>query len=1316
MKHLVYLTGILAACAASITNSAAADADTPPPPNRHTVIVPYDASKPLDGQEPERFYLDYTTFQDLWQKAKAARIRESTPVDPAAVQTADFTFSSSLHQVEISEDKIEVVARYTLQTRGADWQKIPFAFAGATAREITLDGETAAATEGHILVKTPGQHEVQARYEIAVRENWREAKWKVPGASAAMLAISMPDDRLEPVINGGVPLVEGGVDGKPVFTAALGNRADFSFGRRARGLTSSKLERPRLAEIESILAVRKGVQQLTSQVRFEFPGAEQQAFSIDLDDQFTPVRFSAPNLATWHLNPAENGVRKLEFKLSEPAREGLLVSLVAEASLQQLLGEILFPQINADAVRAEHNMIVASGSSIAVTPKPSAAHRRVVIPKDCVVKDAKTVAAFAARPGTDRLLLETSPAPPERTAKVDYAFQVSGSKLETHASFELTSEAELLDVTLELPEGSTLDRIEGPPGIESISVGQELRLRLPALPTGETTSGVIVGLVQEFENEQETLTLSPIGLPGFSEVRGNAIVVAHAAKETVLRFTEARNIVREVEANSVAGDTFEILPPLVRKHGFIFEEAVFGASLELDNLTAQFDTQYTLLSQVQDTWVSLIYNLDVEIQRGAINTITFSLPEDLPEGQILSAELREARSEVVDGRRIYTVTFQRDVLDFVNFSLRTEIPLTGGFANLVDLEVAGTRRMERYIVLEARTADQVETTLTNVEAIPREHVPYLPQNLVNPKFFQASADWEFAITSEKLESTAGNDAVITQCELTTAFRANGEEWHRAVYKMLNRSLQFLPIKLDSEAELVAVRVSDQEVRADQGIVDGEDVLLVPLIQTRPGELSYSVEIVYRRPSSSQQLPEGKFAITLDDPKVIGQTVEQTFWRVYAPTGFEVADFDGNMEEITDRDQVGSQIAANIAEMNRLSKLATSKTAGFDARRLAQFNCDQLAVGNGNLIKSLEAGRWKHRSSAGGEQEQLAKWAADNARIQQEARGALAVQINWEDFTVQTEANMAPSGDVTVQAGNGDTVVNGGDYFQGDLLGNGGFYVNKPVLDDRNTDIVEKNRVQIGKVQEQVRLNDNISVGNRFVQQAQQQQEAQPQAPPAKPGKKGGKGDFEFQYAQIGNGGKEAERQSNDGPMVNFRGRSDAYAQLGHGGYDLDAPQTMDQSGNISVNAAGNISVQSSNGTQPMAENDIRSYAQIGHGGFDGNADANTNGTLANDPQAQIGHGGRSTESWAQSTGVLATQQSGQSALAALRPKGRVSLRVDFPTNGEPAYFKKLKDHARLKLGFIPSNTAKGWMNWAFFGLALVVVVGGERTVRAIRKS
>ena len=68
---------------------------------------------------------------------------------------------------------------------------------------------------------------------------------------------------------------------------------------------------------------------------------------------------------------------------------------------------------------------------------------------------------------------------------------------------------------------------------------------------------------------------------------------------------------------------------------------------------------------------------------------------------------------------------------------------------------------------------------------------------------------------------------------------------RATYRLQNRSLQFLPVKMPTGAELMSVRVAGQSVRADAGTVNGQPAILVPLIKTKSGDLSYDVELVYR---------------------------------------------------------------------------------------------------------------------------------------------------------------------------------------------------------------------------------------------------------------------------------------------------------------------------------------------------------------------------------------------------------------------------------------------------------------------------------------
>ena len=107
--------------------------------------------------------------------------------------------------------------------------------------------------------------------------------------------------------------------------------------------------------------------------------------------------------------------------------------------------------------------------------------------------------------------------------------------------------------------------------------------------------------------------------------------------------------------------------------------------------------------------------------------------------------------------------------------------------------------------------------------------------------------------------------------MTTALRRDGAEWHRTVWHLQNRALQFLPVRLPAGAELVSARVAGSSVRADAAMLEGQNAVLIPLIRTKPGELSYDVEAVFR--IRGEALPRHRDQ-TLHDPALVGITVER----------------------------------------------------------------------------------------------------------------------------------------------------------------------------------------------------------------------------------------------------------------------------------------------------------------------------------------------------------------------------------------------------------------------------------------------------------
>ncbi|MCB1080162.1 MAG: hypothetical protein KDM64_20250, partial [Verrucomicrobiae bacterium] len=174
---------------------------------------------------------------------------------------------------------------------------------------------------------------------------------------------------------------------------------------------------------------------------------------------------------------------------------------------------------------------------------------------------------------------------------------------------------------------------------------------------------------------------------------------------------------------------------------------------------------------------------------------------DAPEFRVLSPEVREVRTAIENGRRLYTVIFQRFVSDAIAFTLESEIAHAGAVSP-PDIEFDGATRRERFLIVENRGADRLSLAREGLDPTVRELFPYMPATLRSAELFRARPGWKLQLSVEKLETSAGNDAVILYAELSTAFRANGEEWMKASYRVQNRSLQFLPVALPEKAELV----------------------------------------------------------------------------------------------------------------------------------------------------------------------------------------------------------------------------------------------------------------------------------------------------------------------------------------------------------------------------------------------------------------------------------------------------------------------------------------------------------------------------------
>jgi autotransporter-associated beta strand protein len=190
-----------------------------------------------------------------------------------------------------------------------------------------------------------------------------------------------------------------------------------------------------------------------------------------------------------------------------------------------------------------------------------------------------------------------------------------------------------------------------------------------------------------------------------------------------------------------------------------------------------------------------------------------------------------------------------------------------------------------------------------------------------------------------------------------------------VYSLSNRSLQFLSVVLPDKAELMAVTVSGEAVRADEETRNGRRVRLIPLIQTKAGERSMEVKLVYRLRGSG--LPK---QVKLDDPELVGISAERTVWNASLPPGWTLKDASretfGNMEPIAEEGRDIEKLQSWMSDLGRINRVLSS-SKNYDDNNAALAEAEKLNKDINELTQKVQSKR-QSRYSVKTEDEKVAK--------------------------------------------------------------------------------------------------------------------------------------------------------------------------------------------------------------------------------------------------------------------------------------------------------------------------------------------------------
>ena len=1272
-------------------------AQSPPPdPAAHTVIIPYDAKLPLDAQKPERFYLGYDDFQRLWKQAKENR----RPLPAETDTTQHAVIHSALYQGRIEERGLVLEARITATTRGA-WTKLLLPFAQmqknrdtvkALVGEVRVDGKSAALSNDLLTLEHPGTHAIEFTVTLPLPPNWNDLSLRLPPALSGMLALHSPkSDGWLRVNETAATTVAEQPDGR-LFTQTLGTHSSVHLQRSARGLERGEGPVP-AATVRSTLILRElEPETLDAEIEYEFPGAVRRTLEFAVDAPANSAVLEIGTLNMYTTLPGAGTVR-IPTMTSQTRREGgkliCTITMRHEASHRVLLkiegaqrylntsGTRAFPLIQPTALRVKQDLALLHDDSMKIKVNGGTAQRSTIINRS----DLQDAGRWQWT-GTTAPTYDVQPAALFAEADVSYVFQLSEQKAELLAALTLKRKRGLWTrAVVGLPAGYEVQAVQGPALTAWQHEGTQLYLQLDSKRAGPEAR-VVVHLAKVAAQPVTTWSLEPLKLENYEKVGGKALIVAHAASDIKLPDPTQLKDLKELDPTAL-DSVFAIAPPLEKKRALQHEGTAWKVDVTLTRQASRFSADTVLLVLASDAGIRISQQVVALVEQGAVRQLSVRLPAALPEAVVSGPLLRETRSHIDGAERVYECSLQTEVLDRAELTFDLDLPLTAEL-DVPFVKVADASRLTRWFVLDNASAREAKIIAqTAQEEVAREAVPYLPASLARPKYFRATGDGALKLAYQQLTSTEGTAALITLADLTTVLRPDGTRWDIAQYSLINRSLQFLPVILPDQAELISVSVSGEPVRADEETQGGKRVRLIPLIHTRPGQRALEVKMIYRFPQSGGLRQTAK----LDDPEIVGLTVERTTWTVWTPKGWNLKDFDGNMTATAAEGRELLQLEGMLSELGEANRALSSgkldygdaEAAYRDANALAQMVQQKKRellskTGRGTLTLSSSIQPSEMDTEVKQQQELLkGNWDNNYARRKTATKGGKIEQgqTSWGfNKAAPEEQQLRLAGNNTFT---GAVTTNGGQLFNDNVAVDNSYFANSQLLPQQPVPltITGGGVLTLGGVNT---YSGGTTVSEGTLQTSTANVAAQ----------------------NYGNNGAQTLTQNSSGSVniVNSNARSN---NLGNGASAFPGHGTILGSGRVTLGANAQVNSMQFNSTQTLVgnfatldalEKNKPAPAAPAMGADPFGAPAPAPPPAAADPFAASA-GLTTTASILPMKEVIPGREQGYlrsdrpvtlaQTVESLRPTGRRALGIDLPLDGTAHHFSKLKDHAVLEV-------------------------------------
>lgn len=415
---------------------------------------------------------------------------------------------------------------------------------------------------------------------------------------------------------------------------------------------------------------------------------------------------------------------------------------------------------------------------------------------------------------------------------------------------------------------------------------------------------------------------------------------------------------------------------------------------EIPKLSANVMTLLTVGEESLDYLFAMQWKIDT----AGADTFVFTTPDSLagklefPEG--LGPRRRGIVQEAIANNRTrWTVTLEDPQRERFFLIARTVLPpAENGLVHAPSIrfeqrlpgqdppQIEPLETQAQYVVLVNQSQTQLTSaTPDSVETIPaddllqiiklRQDLVQQAAEIVRVKTPQAPVSWK----QQRFQAEQMLPASVNLAHHITVLAADSSWREQVVYRLRNRSRQFLAIRLPADSQVLSLFVKGLPARPVQSSKD-PGFTLIPLPKTTEGDVSFEVHLVLAGHLQSETLPRRwvirrpkieipvPAVVTPEESPEYGIPVAQSTWTVYAPQDLDVEivkDSDvTNVSPVSETLQSYDQASALLSDVSELINV-NSSTYNRRAKAQSLNNLKQLNV---TLSQSVKGNRTEPNNS------------------------------------------------------------------------------------------------------------------------------------------------------------------------------------------------------------------------------------------------------------------------------------------------------------------------------------------------------------------